>query len=191
MKTGNNGNVDIGLQQVSEWILESVRMWDLHSVAGSQFFLFGVSVILWGVRSSQDLAGTQGKRERNGFYWVGQKVCLGFKKRKKRKNSLSNPIHEVLWAGPKSGIHSFHQLRHSYSSVHNFLGLCGQEKDGAWKTSSQHHCILSSGREQHSIWMWGKKLNRAQGLCWSGDEVPNCVWTIEVLLETRRSAQST
>ena len=64
-------------------------MWDLHSVAGSQFFLFGVSVILWGVRSSQDLAGTQGKRERNGFYWVGQKVCLGFKKKKKGK---------TLWA---------------------------------------------------------------------------------------------
>ena len=77
MKTGNDDSVDIGLRQVSEWILECEISTQLQ---GSRFFLFGVSVILWGIRSSQDLAGRKGKWERNGFYWVGQKVCLGSKK---------------------------------------------------------------------------------------------------------------
>ena len=188
MKTGNNDNVDIGLRQVSEWILESVRSLLSCRVPGS---LYLVSLSSCGVSGHHRIwLADKGKERGMDSYWVGQKVSLGSKKIK-WKHSLANPIHEVLWAGPKSGIHSFHQLRHNYSSVFNLLLLCGQEKDGPWKTSSQHHSILSLGREQHSVWIWGKKLDRAQGPYWSGDEVPHWVWTIEVLLGTRWKAQST
>lgn len=84
MKTGNNSNVDIGLWQVNEWILESVRVWDLHSVAGSCFFLFGVCHPV----GHQVITGSgwQTREKREEWILLGwPKSLFGLKKKKKGK----------------------------------------------------------------------------------------------------------